>query len=80
MIRVIDLGCGYGEFINCGGGAYWDFLDHFLCLTDRSLMEALEINGYRTIQAIPRFLPYSMVGAIRFPVWMLRAYLRLRPA
>ncbi|HWA85169.1 MAG TPA: class I SAM-dependent methyltransferase [Opitutus sp.] len=56
-------------------GAYWDFWDHFLCLTERSLGEALENNGYQVILSHARFLPYSMVGAPRYPDFLLRLYL-----
>ena len=56
-------------------GAYWDFWDHFLCLTDRSLGEALETNGYRIVLSHPRFLPYSMVTAPQYPLILLRLYL-----
>lgn len=56
-------------------GAYWDFWDHFLCLTEMSLGEALENNGYRVTLSHARFLPYSMVNAPRYPLAMLRLYL-----
>ncbi len=56
-------------------GAYWDFWDHFLCLTERSLAEGLENNGYRVTESVARFLPYSMVDAPRYPVALLRLYL-----
>lgn len=58
-------------------GAYWDFWDHFLCLTEMSLGEALENNGYRVTRSHARFLPYSMVGAPRYPSALLRLYLSL---
>lgn len=58
-------------------GSYWDFWDHFLCLTEMSLGEGLENNGYQVVESIPRFLPYSMVNAPRYPVALLRAYLAL---
>jgi SAM-dependent methyltransferase len=58
-------------------GAYWDFWDHFLCLTEMSLGEGLENNGYRVVESIPRFLPYSMVNAPQYPVAFLRLYLAL---
>jgi SAM-dependent methyltransferase len=58
-------------------GSYWDFWDHFLCLTEMSLGEGLENNGYHVVESIPRFLPYSMVSAPRYPVALLRAYLAL---
>jgi SAM-dependent methyltransferase len=58
-------------------GAYWDFWDHFLCLTEMSLGEALTNNGYRVTLSRARFLPYSMVGAPRYPLVLLRLYLAL---
>ena len=58
-------------------GSYWDFWDHFLCLTEMSLGEALENNGYRVTVSHARFLPYSMVAAPRYPMALLRLYLAL---
>jgi SAM-dependent methyltransferase len=58
-------------------GAYWDFWDHFLCLTEMSLGEALENNGYKVTRSNARFLPYSMVGAPHYPIGLLRLYLSL---
>jgi hypothetical protein len=40
-----------------------------------SLGEALENNGYRVTLSRARFLPYSMVGAPRYPIALLRLYL-----
>jgi SAM-dependent methyltransferase len=56
---------------------YWDFVDHHLPLSDRSITEALEIAGFRTELAIPRFLPFTMTE--RTPHWafLVRLYLRL---
>jgi SAM-dependent methyltransferase len=56
-------------------GEYWDFWDHFLCLTDKSLGEALNNNGFQVVESIPRFLPYSTVGRPDFPDWAIRLYL-----
>jgi SAM-dependent methyltransferase len=61
-------------------GRYWDFIDHHIALTDASLGEALRLAGFKVTQAIPRFLPYSMVGGPRYPLLFLRLYLALRPA
>jgi len=58
-------------------GAYWDFWDHFLCLTDKSVAEGLETNGFDVVEQLPRFLPYSMVGSPRVPMLAIRAYLKL---
>ena len=74
--RLIAL----GPNIKYVQGAYWDFWDHFLCLTEMSLAEALENNGYHVVESHPRFLPYSMVNRPHYPLALLRAYLRLPPA
>jgi SAM-dependent methyltransferase len=58
-------------------GAYWDFWDHFLCLTERSLAEAFENNGYRVVLNYPRFLPYTTIGAAEYPSLFVRLYLMM---
>jgi SAM-dependent methyltransferase len=59
------------------GPAYWDFLDHTLPITHRSMAEALAGSGFATERMIPRFLPYTTVGASRTPIAFVRLYLRL---
>lgn len=56
---------------------YWDFIDHHLPLSDRSLLEALEIGGLQKEFVKPRFLPFTMSD--RFPSWpfLVRLYLLL---
>jgi SAM-dependent methyltransferase len=71
--KVIAL----GPNIKYVQGAYWDFWDHFLCLTEMSLGEGLETNGYRVVESHARFLPYSMVNAPRYPAGLIRLYLAL---
>ena len=58
-------------------GAYWDFWDHYLPLTDRSLAEGLELAGFRIERSWARFLPYTMSQERTPPIWMLWLYLRL---
>lgn len=58
-------------------GLHWDFFDHHTILTEASLGEALEMIGFRTEKAVPRFLPYTMVNTPEYPLWILRLYLRL---
>lgn len=41
------------------GPAYWDYIDYHIALTEHSLVEALEVTGYRIERLIPRFLPYT---------------------
>jgi len=71
--RIIAM----GPNIRFVGGAYWDFFDHHLALTERSLQECLETAGFRAEYVLDRFLPYTMVNAPRYPAALLRLYLRL---
>ena len=56
-------------------GAYWDFWDHFLCLTELSLGEVLDNNGFRVVEKHARFLPYTTVNRPEFPSAFIRLYL-----
>lgn len=62
------------------GSRYWDFYDHITPLSHVSLREGLLKNGFEVDLLIPKFLPYSFKS--RFPTagWMVRLYLRMRPA
>ena len=66
-----------GPNIRLTPGAYWDFWDHYLPLSDRSLVEGLRAQGFEIEECHPHFLPYTMVGARQYPMFMLRAYLRM---
>lgn len=57
------------------GGAYWDFWDHQIALTERSVQEVLQLQGFQTEAVIDRFLPYTMVNARRYPVALVSLYL-----
>jgi SAM-dependent methyltransferase len=61
-------------------GEYWDFWDHHLALSDRSLAEGLESCGFVIAESYDRFLPYTMVNRREQPLFMLSWYLKLRPA
>ncbi len=62
------------------GPRYWDFIDHRVALTERSLLEAAELAGLHTVDLITRFLPYSTKGRLPTHPWLVRAYLAFRPA
>jgi SAM-dependent methyltransferase len=62
------------------GARYWDFIDHKVALTENSLQEAADLGGLRTVELIPRFLPYSTKGRLPTHPSLVRLYLRLRPA
>ena len=56
---------------------YWDFFDHFIPLSDRSLGEALKMTGFRLETITPRFLPYTMKDKKPPLPILIRAYLNL---
>lgn len=58
-------------------GAYWDFFDHYVALTDRSMREILTKCGFKVDLCLERFLPYSMSQGRTYPLWMLRTYLAM---
>ncbi|MDB5041234.1 MAG: Methyltransferase type 12 [Candidatus Eremiobacteraeota bacterium] len=55
---------------------YYDFLDHSLPITDRSLSEALKASGFEVDELIPQFLPFTTKGRPSSPA-LLRVYLGL---
>jgi SAM-dependent methyltransferase len=59
---------------------YWDFWDHHLALSDRSLAEGLESCGFIIAENHGRFLPYTMVNRRQQPLFLLSLYLKLRLA
>jgi SAM-dependent methyltransferase len=71
--RIICL----GPNIRFLPGTYWDFWDHYLPLTDRSLTEGLELAGFQIAECIPRFLPYTMARGRNPPLWFVGLYLKL---
>jgi SAM-dependent methyltransferase len=58
---------------------YWDFFDHRLPLSDRSMVEGLQLAGFEPSEVRPRFLPYTTKS--RLPSWplLVRLYLRCPP-
>ena len=56
-------------------GAYWDFFDHFVPLTELSLAEAMKNCGFTIESEIGRFLPYTMSTGRRYPSWTVKMYL-----
>jgi SAM-dependent methyltransferase len=58
-------------------GAYWDFFDHYLPLTELSLIEVLRKCSFEVVFCRDRFLPYTMSDGREYPTWMLRLYLKM---
>jgi dolichol-phosphate mannosyltransferase len=60
-------------------GAYWDFFDHHVALTDRSLTEALLTIGLEVVHVEPRCLPYTIKSSLPRSELLVRLYLWGRP-
>ncbi len=56
-------------------GAYWDYFDHHIPLTERSLDELLCLHGFRVEMSLPRFLPYTLKQRLPTWPWLVRLYL-----
>lgn len=56
---------------------YFDFADHTLVLTERSIVEHLVSAGFRPDVVIPRYLPYSFRSRLPAIPWLVSVYLRL---
>jgi hypothetical protein len=62
------------------GGAFWDFFDHTLPLTEKGMAEALTLAGFRIVESRARFLPYTTKSRLPQLAPLVRLYLALRPA
>lgn len=57
-------------------GEYWDFWDHYLPLTESSLIEGLTNRGFEIVQYLDKFLPYTMVKTRQYSQLALKLYLK----
>lgn len=57
--------------------AYYDYFDHHLPLTDRSVVEALRLCGFEIDRVAPRTLPFTFRGRLPSWPWLVRCYVRL---
>lgn len=58
---------------------YWDFFDHRIPLSDRSLVEALMMTGFEIDKIYPKFLPYTTKSALPQYDFLVKLYLRVPP-
>jgi SAM-dependent methyltransferase len=58
-------------------GQYWDFYDHHLGLTDKSLSEALQLKGFQISLCVDRFLPFTTKGKLPTHPKLVEMYLKL---
>lgn len=66
-----------GPNVRCVPGAYWDFWDHHLPLTELSLTEGLTLQGFEIERVVARFLPYTTRSALPQYPWLVALYLRM---
>lgn len=66
-----------GPNIRLVPGSYWDFWDHYLPLTERSLVEVGTLCGFVVDYEKAATLPYSMSQGVTPPLWVVRLYCRL---
>jgi SAM-dependent methyltransferase len=58
-------------------GEYWDFYDHHLGLTHLSLIEALQMQGFKPEICIDRFLPYTTQTSLPTHPYFVWLYLKM---
>ena len=82
-LRVLKPGGRYVAMqpnIRYAPGEYWDYYDHVLPLTHLSCREAFAKAGFEICELIDRFVPLSTTSRLPQSPWLVRAYLRCRPA
>ena len=73
-----------GKFIALGPnvrllpGEYWDFWDHHVQISDRSLAELLKMNAFAIVEQYAGFLPYTMSDGRKPNLLLVKLYLRVR--
>jgi SAM-dependent methyltransferase len=56
-------------------GQYWDFWDHLVPISDRSLGELLETRGFEVTDSVAKFLPYTSRTSLPQTPWLVKLYL-----
>jgi len=59
------------------GNQYWDYVDHTLPLTEKSLEEAFHLTNFDLIYQKVRFLPYTANSRIPAMPFLIHLYLKL---
>lgn len=59
---------------------YWDFFDHHVPLSDRSLVEVLESIDMKIVVNYPKFLPYTTKSRLPKGEFFVKLYLHFPPA
>lgn len=79
VLRPGGLLIAMGPNIRFLASVYWDYYDHHVPLSDRSVCELLAMCGFELVRVEPRFMPYTVKSHLPQWQWLIRAYLALRP-
>ena len=58
-------------------GSYWDYYDHHIALTEKSVGELLHLCGFAVSESLPRFMPYTVKSRLPTWSWLVKLYLRV---
>ena len=58
---------------------YWDFFDHHIPLSHKSLEEILKVMDFKIIMIKPKFLPYTTKSRLPLYPWIVKMYLKIPP-
>ncbi|HJR05803.1 MAG TPA: methyltransferase domain-containing protein [Pyrinomonadaceae bacterium] len=56
---------------------YFDYFDHYLPLTEKAIVEALELSGFEVEEVEPRTLPFTFRSRLPSWPWLVRLYLKM---
>ena len=56
---------------------YWDYFDHHIALSDRSMVEALLSVRFAIRELRPKFLPYTFKSRLPTHPWLVKVYLKI---
>jgi SAM-dependent methyltransferase len=65
--------------IRYGYKLYWDFFDHHIPLSHKSLEEILRYVGFEIVEMRPRFLPWTTKSRLPKKPFLVKLYLKLPP-
>lgn len=79
VLRPGGILIAMGPNVRLMPGAYWDFYDHHLALSERSVAEALTASGFTVEAAHAGYFPATTKSRLpRWP-WLVSVYVALRP-
>lgn len=56
---------------------FWDFFDNYIPQNNRSLIETLQVMGFKVNQALPTFLPYIINSRKPQNPLLVKIYLKM---